>query len=69
MATIGSFGSRKINSLFSLICRLPDIDKIYLYAKDPCEAENQLLINKPDDVGLKELNGFKAFYWMLDWYE
>ena len=28
-------GSGKTNSLFNLISRQPDIDKIYLFAKDP----------------------------------
>ena len=32
---IGGSGSRKTNSLFNLINHQPDIDKIYLYAKDP----------------------------------
>ena len=36
---IGSSGSGKTNSLFSLINNQPDIDKIYLYAKDPYEAK------------------------------
>ena len=43
---IGGFGSRKINSMFNLISQQPDIDKIYLYAKDPCEAKSPFLINK-----------------------
>ena len=30
----------------------PDINKIYLYAKDPCEAKYQLLINKRESTGL-----------------
>ena len=33
-------------SLFNLINHQPDIDKIYLYAKDPYEAKYQFLINK-----------------------
>ena len=32
---IGGSGSGKLNSLFNLINGKPDIDKIYLYAKDP----------------------------------
>ena len=32
-------GSGKTNSLFNLINEEPDIDKIYLYAKDPYEAK------------------------------
>ena len=39
----------------------PDIDKIYLYANDPYEATNQLLINKRESAGLRYLNGSKAF--------
>ena len=31
---IGSSGSRKTNSLFSLTNQPPDFDKTYLYAKD-----------------------------------
>ena len=39
-------GSGKTNQLFNLIHQQPDIDKNYLYAKDPYEAKYQLLINK-----------------------
>ena len=39
-------GSGKTNSLFNLIIQQPDIDKIYIYAKDPYEAKYQLLIKK-----------------------
>ena len=31
----GGSGSSKINPLFNLISHQPDIDKIYLYTKDP----------------------------------
>ena len=31
----------------------PDIDKIYLYAKDPYRAEYQFLINKGESTVLK----------------
>ena len=41
--TIESSGSGETNSLFNLINQQPDIDKIYLYAKDPCEAKYQFL--------------------------
>ena len=34
-------GSGKTNSLFHLIGQQPDIDKIYLCAKDPFKAKNQ----------------------------
>ena len=36
---IGGSGSGKTNSLFNLINKEPDIDKIYLYAKDPYEVK------------------------------
>ena len=35
---LGGSGSEKTNSLFNLINQQPDIDKTYLYAKDPYEA-------------------------------
>ena len=35
ISIIGGSGSGKTNSLFNLISQQPDIDKIYLYAKDP----------------------------------
>ena len=58
---IGGSGSGKTNSLFNLINQQPDIDKIYLYAKDPYEAKYQFLINKRESTGLKHLNDSKAF--------
>ena len=36
---IGGSGYWKTNSLFNLINEEPDIDKICLYAKDPCEVK------------------------------
>ena len=39
----------------------PDIDKIYLYAKDPYEAKYQYLINKREGVGINYFNDPKAF--------
>ena len=44
--TIRGSGSGKTNSLFNLISQQSDINKIYLYAKDPYEAKYQFLINK-----------------------
>ena len=38
---IGGSGSGKANILLNLIENQPDIDKIYLYAKDPYEAKYQ----------------------------
>ena len=39
----GGSGSGKTNALLNLINNQPDIDKIYLCAKDPYEAKYQLL--------------------------
>ena len=49
---IGASRQGKTNALLNLINNQPDIDKIYLYAKDPCEAKYQYLINKHENVGL-----------------
>ena len=38
-----------------------DIDKIYLYAKDPYEAKYQYLIDKSEKVGLDHFKDPKAF--------
>ena len=58
---IGDSGSGKTNALLNLINNQPDIDKIYLYAKDPYEAKNKFLINKSESTGLKHFNDPKAF--------
>ena len=47
--------------MFSLINHEPDIDKIFLFAKDPNEAKYQLLINKRESTGLKYFNDSKVF--------
>ena len=49
---IGGSGSGKTNVLLNLIENQPDIDKIYLYAKDPYEAKYQFLINKREGVSI-----------------
>ena len=49
---IGDSGSGKTNSLFNLINQQPDIDKIFLYGKDPYEAKYQCLINERESTGL-----------------
>ena len=41
---IGGSGSWKTNELLNIINNQPDIDKIYLYPKDPYEAKYQFLI-------------------------
>ena len=58
---IGGSGSGKTNALLNLINNQPDIDKIYLYAKDPYEAKCQYLINKREKVGLNHFNDPEAF--------
>ena len=45
---IAGCGSGKTNALLNLINSNPDIDKKYLYAKDPYEAKYQILINKKE---------------------
>ena len=40
-------------SLFNLINQEPDIDKIYLYAKDPYKSKYNFLINKNESTDLK----------------
>ena len=57
---IGGSGSGKTNALLNLINNQPDIDKIYLHAKDPYEAKYQLLINKREKVGIGHFNDVKA---------
>ena len=42
---IGGSGSGKTNALLNLINNKPDIDKIYLYAKNPYESKYQFLID------------------------
>ena len=58
---IGGSGSGRTNALLKLINNQPDIDKIYLYAKDPYETKYQFLINKRERTGLKHFNDPKAF--------
>ena len=58
---IGGWGPGKTNELLNLINKQPDIDKIYLYTKDPYEAKYQFLINKRESTVLKHLNDPKAF--------
>ena len=58
---IGGSGTGKTNALLNLIHNQPDIDKIYLYAKDPYEDKYQYLINKKESVGINHLNHHKTF--------
>ena len=65
MLIIGPSGSGKTNTLLHLINNLHPIDKIYLYAKDTDEKKYQFLINKREQVGIKNLDDAHAFieYW------
>ena len=58
---IGSSGSGKTNVLLNLIENQPDIDKIYLYAKDPYEAKYQYLIKIREKVGIYHHNDPRAY--------
>ena len=42
MLITGGSGSGKTNALLNLINKQPDIDKIYLYAKDPYEKKKSI---------------------------
>ena len=47
---IGGSGSGKTNVLLNLMNNQPDIDQIYLNAKDPFEAKYQFLMNKKEST-------------------
>ena len=38
----------------------PDIYKIHIYVKDPLESKYQLLINRTEKLGIKELRNRKS---------
>ena len=61
ISIIGGSGSGKANALLNLINNQPDIDEIYLYAKNSYEAKYQFSINKREITGLKHLNDSEAF--------
>ena len=58
--TVDGSGSGKTNALLNLISNPPDIDKIYLYAKDPYEAIYRYLINIQENAGLNHYDDPKA---------
>ena len=47
--------------MLNFIENQPDVDKIYLYAKDKYEAKYQYLINKREGVVINHFNDPKAF--------
>ena len=51
----------KENSISNLISCQQDINKLYLYTRDPHEGNYQLAINKRTNIGLKHFNDSKAF--------
>ena len=57
---VGGSGYGKTNVLPNLINHEPHLDTIYLYAKDPHEAQYQLLISTRESTGMKYLNDSKA---------
>ena len=54
--TVKGSGFGEKNALLNLINYEPDIDKIYLYVKDPYKAKNRFLNNK-----IESANNWKAF--------
>ena len=58
---IGGSGSGKTNLLLNLIENQPDINKIYLYVKDPYESKCQYLINKREGASKNHFNDPKTF--------
>ena len=57
----GGSGSGKTDLLLNLIENQLDIDKIYLYEKDPYGSKYQYLINKREGAGINHFNDPKAF--------
>ena len=57
----GGSGSGKTNALLNLRNNEPDLNKFYLYAKNPYEGKYQFLMNTRESTGLKYLNDSKAF--------
>ena len=55
------FCIRKKNTLLNLINNQSDIDKTYLYAKDPYKEKYQYSMNKREKVSLKHYDDSKAF--------
>ena len=56
---VAVLGPGKTNALLNLINNQPDIDKTYLYAKDPYEAKYQYSINKREKIGLDHFKEHK----------
>ena len=61
MLIIDGSGSGKTNTLLNLINEQKDVDKIYLYAKDLSEPQNEYLIKNRENAGIKHVNDSNAF--------
>ena len=61
MLIMGPSRSGKANTLLHLIDKFHPIDKIYLYAKDTDKPKYEYLLNKREQVGIKNLNEPHAF--------
>ena len=61
MLITGPSGSGKMNTLLHLTDKFHPIDKIYLSTKDTDEEKYQYLINKREQVGIKNLNDSHVF--------
>ena len=58
---IGGSGSGKTNVFLNLIKhQRPDIDRIYLYVKDPFKSKYQFLINGTENAGIEMLRNPKV---------
>ena len=62
----GGSGCGKTNSLFHVISHRLNVDKIYLYVKNSCKANCQLLITKRESTVLKHVNDSKTFFVYLN---
>ena len=58
---IGGFVSGKANALLNIKDNQTDIDKKYLYARDPYGAKYQFSINKRESIELKHFNDPKFY--------
>ena len=58
---VGGSGFGKTNALLNLIENQSDVDKIYLYAKDPYEPKYQYLIKIREKVGIDHHNDPRAY--------
>ena len=65
---VGGSGSGKTNTLLDLIDNQRDIDKTYLYAKDPYKVKYQYLIKKREKVGLDQFNDMQSVYKNIEEY-